>query len=51
MGIYTDSNGDARTINIGGNSLKLIQNNPDFHFCWMRENSQYKINKVIIMKI
>ena len=29
MGIYTDSNGDARTINIGGNSLKLIQNNPD----------------------
>ena len=39
MGIYTDSNGDARTINIDGNSLKLIQNNPDFHFCWMRENS------------
>jgi len=40
MGIYTDSNGTTYNINIDGGDLQMLQNNPDFHFCWMSENYQ-----------
>ena len=40
MGVYTDSNGNTYNINIDGGDLQMLQNNPDFHFCWMSENSQ-----------
>ena len=38
MGIYTDSNGNTYNINIDDGDLQTLQNNPDFHFCWMSEN-------------
>ena len=40
MGTYTDSNGTTYNINIEGTDLQMLQNNPDFHFCWMSENCQ-----------
>jgi len=40
MGVYTDSNGTTYNINIDGRDLQMLQNNQDFHFCWMSENSQ-----------
>ena len=40
MGTYTDSNGTTYNINIEGTDLQMLQNNPDFHFCWMSENPQ-----------
>ena len=39
MGIYTDSHDGKRySINIAYPELQMINNNPDFHFCWMSEN-------------
>jgi len=39
MGIYTDSHdGKTYSINIAPPELQMINNNPDFHFCWMSEN-------------
>tara|TARA_Y100001935_G_scaffold255566_1_gene269541 strand:- start:2616 stop:2966 length:351 start_codon:yes stop_codon:yes gene_type:complete len=39
MGIYTDSHDGKRySINIDYPELQMINNNPDFHFCWMSEN-------------
>ncbi len=39
MGIYTDSHdGKTYSINIAYPELQMINNNPDFHFCWMSEN-------------
>ena len=39
MGIYTDSqDGKTYSINIAPPDLQMINNNPDFHFCWMSEN-------------
>ena len=37
MGIWIDSNGQSWDINMGGQSLKQIQGNPDFKFCWMKD--------------
>lgn len=37
MGIWTDSNGQSWKINIGGQALALMQKNPDFKFCWMKD--------------
>ena len=37
MGIWTDSNGQSWNINIGGQLLSKMQNNPDFKFCWIKD--------------
>ncbi len=42
MGTYTDSNGNTYDINIDGLDLQMLNNNPDFHFCWMNENDQIR---------
>ena len=45
MGTYTDSNGNTYDINIDGLDLQMLNNNPDFHFCWMNENDQLRDTK------
>jgi len=45
MGIYTDSNGNIYDINIDGLDLQMLNNNLDFHFCWMNENDQLRDTK------
>tara|TARA_B100000795_G_C22796751_1_gene439720 strand:+ start:1572 stop:1871 length:300 start_codon:yes stop_codon:yes gene_type:complete len=38
MGIWTDSNRQTWNVNLAGSSLKKIQNNPDYKFCWIKDN-------------
>ena len=38
MGVYSDSHGNTYSINIAYPDLQMINNNSDFHLCWMNEN-------------